>query len=83
MTSKIQIVGQNLALGKGSFDHFQGQNTRFLDFLKVSLELFRSYLGIVLGLKRPTLSNFYVKIWAFEIVILTIFRVKKPVFWTF
>ena len=33
----------------GHFDHFQGQKTRFLDFLKVGLE-FRS-LGIILALK--------------------------------
>ena len=56
MTSKIKIFGQNLALWEGHFDHFQGQKTRFLDFLKVVLEMFRSYLGIVLGLKRPTFS---------------------------
>ena len=79
------------------FDHFQGRKNHFLDYFKVDLELFRSYLGIILGLKRPTFSCFlaqkvdiwplksksYVKIWASERVILTIFRVKKPVFWTF
>ena len=47
-------LDQFLARQEGNFDHFQGQKTRFLDFLKVGLELFRSYLGIVLGLKRPT-----------------------------
>ena len=36
------------------FEHFQGQITRFLGFFKVGLELFRSCLGIVFGLKRPT-----------------------------
>ena len=38
MTPKIKILGQNLGLWEGHFDHFQGQKTRFLDFLKVGLE---------------------------------------------
>ena len=54
MTSKIKILGQNLALWEGHFDHFGGQKSRFLDFLKVVLELFRSCLGIIFGLKRST-----------------------------
>ena len=54
MTSKIKILRQNLALWEGNFDHFQGQKTRFLDFLKVVLEMFRSCLGIIFGLKRLT-----------------------------
>ena len=33
------------------FDHFQGQKTRFVDFLKVVLELFKSCLGIIFDLK--------------------------------
>ena len=36
------------------FDHFWGQKSRFLDFLKVLLELFMKCLGIIFGLKRPT-----------------------------
>ena len=40
------------------FDHFWGQKSRFLDFLKVGLELFRSCLGIVLGLKSLTFRCF-------------------------
>ena len=54
MTYKIKILGQNLALCEGHFDHFGVKKSRFLDFLKVGLELFRSCLGIVFGLKRPT-----------------------------
>ena len=38
----------------GSFWPFSGSKNPFLGFLKVGLELFRSYLGIVLGLKRLT-----------------------------
>ena len=59
MTSKIKIVCQNLALWEGHFDHFGAQKSRFLDNLKVGLELFRSFLGIVLGLKKPTFSCFF------------------------
>ena len=51
MNSKIKILAQNLGLWKGHFDHFQGQKTRFLGFLKVALELFKSRLTIVLGFK--------------------------------
>ena len=54
MTSKIKIWGQKLALWEGHFDHFGGQKSRFFDFLKVVLEMFRSYLGIVFGLKSRT-----------------------------
>ena len=54
MTSKIKIVGKILAFWEGHFDHFQGQRTCFLEFLKVGLELYRSYLNIVFGLKMPT-----------------------------
>ena len=50
MTSKIKIFGQ--------LDHFGGQKSRFLDFLKVVLEMFRSFLGIVFGLKSLTLAVF-------------------------
>ena len=53
MTSKIKILGQNLALEGGHFDHFWGQKSHFLDFFKVDLELFRSCLGIVFGPKMP------------------------------
>ena len=56
MTSKIKILGQNLALWEGHFDHFQGQKSRFLGFLKVVLEMFRSCLGIIFGLKMLTFS---------------------------
>ena len=56
MTSKIKIFGQNLALWEGHFDHFQGQKSRFLGFLKVVLEMFRSCLGIIFGLKMLTFS---------------------------
>merc|ERR1711923_307945 len=59
MTSKIKIVCQKFALGEGHFDHFGVQKSRFLDFLKVVLELFRSYFGIVLGLKWPTFRCIY------------------------
>jgi len=31
-----------------------GLKSRFLDFFKVLLELFRKFLGIVFDLKRPT-----------------------------
>ena len=42
MTSKIKILGQNLALSEGHFDNFGGQKSRFLDFLKFFLGMFRS-----------------------------------------
>ena len=45
------------------FDHFGGQKSRFLDFFKVVLELFRKCLGIVFGLKRPTFILFANRIW--------------------
>ena len=35
MTSKIKILGKNLARGEGRFDHFHDQKTRFLGFFKV------------------------------------------------
>ena len=35
-----------------------GQKSRFLDFFKVVLELFRKCLGIVFGLKMPTFVLF-------------------------
>merc|ERR1712155_158459 len=54
MTTKIKILWQNLALWEGHFDHFGGKKSRFLEFLKVGLELFRSYLGIIFGLKSLT-----------------------------
>ena len=56
MTSKIKILGQKLALWEGHFDHFGVQKSRFLDFLKVVLEMFRRCLGIVFGLKSLTFS---------------------------
>ena len=55
MTSKIQILGQNLALWEGHFDNFQGQESRFLDLFKALLELFRSRIGIFLALKEQCL----------------------------
>ena len=39
------------------FDYFGGQKSRFLDFFKVVLELFKKCLGIVFDLKRTTLTN--------------------------
>jgi len=54
LTSKMKIFGQKLALWEGHFDHFGGRKSRFLDFLKVVLEMFRSCLGIIFGLKRLT-----------------------------
>ena len=59
MTSKIKILGQNLALLEGHFDHFGGQKSRFLDILKVVLELFRSRLGIIFGLKSATFRRIF------------------------
>ena len=59
MTSKIKILCQNLALLGGHFDHFGAQKSRFLDILKVGLELFRSCLGIIFGLKRPTFRRIF------------------------
>ena len=61
------------------FDHFGGQKSRFLDFFKVVLKLFRKCLGIVFGIKRrtfacsfsskgvfkwPRKSRFFVKFWS-------------------
>ena len=54
MTSKIKILCQNVALWEANFDHFGGQKSRFLDFLKVVLEMFRSCLDIIFGLKSLT-----------------------------
>ena len=59
MTSKIKILGQNLALWEGHFDHFGGQKSRFLDFLKVFLELFRSCLGIIFGFRKRTFKYIF------------------------
>ena len=36
---------------RGSFSTISGQKTRFLDFFKVVLELFRNYLRIVFDVK--------------------------------
>ena len=60
MTSKINILVQNLALWVGQFDHFQGQKTRFMGILKVGLEFFKfkGCLGMVLGFKRATFKVF-------------------------
>ena len=54
ITSKIKILGKNLALWEGHFDYFGAQKSRFLDILKVGLEMFRSCFGIIFGLKRRT-----------------------------
>ena len=97
MTSKIKILGQKSTLWEGHFDHFGVQKSRFFDFLKVVLELFRSGLGIIFGLKMPPFSSIFsskgwymtskIKIlcqnWALWEGHLTIFRLKKPVFWGF
>ena len=48
---KTTISTPNLALREGHFYHFRGQKSRFLDFLKVVVEIFRSYFGIIFGLK--------------------------------
>ena len=45
---------------------FSGPKSRFFDFLKVVLEMFRSCLGIVFGFKRPTFRH--------------CFRLKTPTF---
>ena len=47
-----QNLRPSFALWEGLFDHFRGQKTRFLGFLKVDLELFINRLGIIFGLKR-------------------------------
>ena len=39
--------------------HFGGQKSRFMDFFKVVLELFRKCLGIVFGLKMPTFWSIF------------------------
>ena len=44
----------NFGLREDHFDHFQGQTSCFLRFLKVVLEMFRSCLGIVFGLNSHT-----------------------------
>ena len=54
MISEIKILGKILPSERVNFGLFWGQKTRFLDFLKVVQELFRSCLGIDIGLKRPT-----------------------------
>ena len=38
------------------FGHFGGQKSRFLDFFKVVLDLFRKCLGIVFGFLGPTFA---------------------------
>ena len=58
MTPKIKIFGQKFA----HFGTFEGpfltilgaKKSLFLDFFKVLLQLFKKFLGIVFGLKRPT-----------------------------
>ena len=51
MTPKIEIFGQKFAHFDGSEGSFLtilgGQESRFLDFFKVVLELFKKCLGIV------------------------------------
>ena len=54
MTSEIKIWGQILLSERVNLGLFWGQKTRFLDFLKVVQKLFRSCLGIVIALRRPT-----------------------------
>ena len=51
MTPKICSFWQFLGV---IFDRFRAQKSRFLDFFKVVLESFRTFLSIVFGLKRPT-----------------------------
>ena len=43
-----------MTLWQEHLDHFGGQKSRFLDFLKVVLEMLRSWLGIIFGFKRLT-----------------------------
>ena len=58
MTSTIEILGRILTLWEGHFRPFQGQKTRFLEFFKVALDLFRNCLSIVFGFKRPSFCVF-------------------------
>ena len=55
MTQKIKIFSQKFAHFAGFkgviFLDFGGRKSRFLDFYKVSLELFRKCLGIVFDVK--------------------------------
>ena len=62
MTQKIEFFDQKFAhFGsfKGSFLAILGQKSRFLDFFKVVLELFKKCLCIVFVLKRPTFGCIY------------------------
>ena len=59
MTSEIKILSRNLALWEGHFDHFQDQNISFMSSMNFFLELFRSCLGIIFGLKGSILGVFY------------------------
>ena len=57
MTPKIEIFGQNLLILEvlmGYFHNFWGQEIRFLEILKVVLQLFKNCKGIIFDLKRPT-----------------------------
>ena len=87
MTSKIQFVGQILALWEPYLDDFQVRKVVFWTFSKVRLELLRSCFGIISASKSshwsiflarkvdlwPLKSKFYVKFWPSEGVILNIF----------
>ena len=55
MTLKIEIFGQNLNPREGQFwPFFWGPKSRFQNFFKVVLEMFRKCLSFVFGLKGPT-----------------------------
>ena len=54
MILKIKILGQTYSLLEGYIDHFQGQKMNSPDFLKIVLELLRTYLAIGIGPKKPT-----------------------------
>ena len=59
MTSKIKILCQKLALWEGHFDHFGGKKSRFFNFFKVGLELFRGCFDIVFGHKSFIFSSIF------------------------
>ena len=53
MTPKFKML-LNLAVLRGNFDQYGGQEGRFMDFIKVVLELFKKCLGIIFELKMHT-----------------------------
>ena len=61
MTTKIEIFWWNFGNfclnSYPWFDNFCGQKSRFLDFFKVVLKMFRKCLGIIFGFRRPIFSS--------------------------